>query len=509
MRFASTEDNQMRNQLEEPEVLTSASFEAKEVYELASASLDFLAALALPVVFKYFYPPVFLEVWNWLLSYIHKERDFSQLALGLPRGFSKTTLMKLFILYCICFTSRKFILIIAENQTKANNIVADICDMLNEPNIRAFLGDWRVGLETDRQDLKKFGFRGRNVILMAGSIESVRGIVLKNERPDVMLFDDIQSRVMADSGAISETLEREMYGTAMKAKSPHGCLFLFVGNMYPTPHSILRKLKHNPNWVKFIAGGILADGTSLWEELQPIAQLHREFQNDLSSGHPEIFYAEVLNDETASVNNLIDLSLLPKVPETDGVELAGNFIIIDPAGNKAKSDETAVGLFSLYEERPVLTHLVHKILSPGDTIREAIKLASLHRCRLICIESVAYQASLAYWFKVICAQLAITGIEVVEIYPGKGSKNSRILAMLRSYAKGDLHVVKSLQPEVHLEITGFNPLRIDNTDNILDLLTYAHKVLAEYGPYIVTQTILEEQMFGELRVWATEDNCCF
>ena len=64
----------------------------------------------------------------------------------------------------------------------------------------------------------------------------------------------------------------------MKAKSPEGCMFLFVANMYPTKTSILRKLKSNPTWVKFIAGGILADGTSLWEDLQPIQQLLSEFE---------------------------------------------------------------------------------------------------------------------------------------------------------------------------------------------------------------------------------------
>lgn len=61
---------------------------------------------------------------------------------------------------------------------------------------------------------------------MAGTVEVIRGISLKNERPDIMLFDDIQSRVVAESQVQSETLEREMTGTAMKAKSPHGCLFL-------------------------------------------------------------------------------------------------------------------------------------------------------------------------------------------------------------------------------------------------------------------------------------------
>jgi hypothetical protein len=104
-----------------------------------------------------------------------------------------------------------------------------------------------------------------------------------------MVFDDIQSREDSESEILASQLETWMVGTAMKAKSPEGCLYFFIANMYPTKGSLLRKLKMNPNWVKYIVGGIRSNGTSLWEELQPIKQLLREFQNDLSTGHPEIF----------------------------------------------------------------------------------------------------------------------------------------------------------------------------------------------------------------------------
>ena len=40
-----------------------------EVEKLAKESLDFLAALAMPTIFKYLFPPVFLAVWQWLLTY--------------------------------------------------------------------------------------------------------------------------------------------------------------------------------------------------------------------------------------------------------------------------------------------------------------------------------------------------------------------------------------------------------------------------------------------------------
>jgi hypothetical protein len=477
------------------------AFSATEVEAATRESLDFLAALCMPLVVRYLFPPVFKSIWSWLLSYVSKVRDFSQLAIGLPRGFGKTMLIKIFIIYTILFTKKKFILIICGTQTKANNIIADIIGMLNEKNVKVVFGDWKMGAEIDRQDLKKFGFRGRNIILMGAGAESdIRGITLENERPDVMIFDDIQTREDADSELVSNKLETWMVGTAMKAKSPHGCLFIFIANMYPTKHSLLRKLKHNPTWTKFIAGGILADGTSLWEELQPIEQLLREYENDCAMGKAEVFHAEVLNDENASVNNLVDLSKLPDYPFQEDETHTGNFIIIDPSNDKANSDAVSIGYFEVLGSYPVCKEITEGRLSPGDTIAEALRMALTHNCRLIAVESNAYQYSLLYWFTFICQQRGIIGIDAVEIYSGSYSKNHRILEMFKAYLAGEIFVHQNCKAQVHSQISSFNPLKRDNTDGILDLLTYAPKVIEIYGAQLLGGTIIEEQNYSRVKV---------
>ena len=481
--------------------ITELGASLDEVSTLCKQDLDFLAAMIMPTIFEFGFPPVFKSVWTWLLGYAKEKRTFPQLALGLPRGFGKTTLLKIFVVYCVLFTSKKFILVTAATAKMAENILADVSDMLDEPNIKAAFGDWRLGAEKNTNDVKKFGFRGRNIILAAvGAGGSLRGLNLKNARPDVMVFEDIQSRECADSEVQSTGLEDWMVGTAMKAKSPHGCMFLFIGNMYPTKYAILRKLKKNPKWVKFIAGGILADGTSLWEDLQPVSQLLSEFENDLAMGKPEIFYAEVLNDENASSNNLINLSKLPEVPCTEGDIPAGNFIIIDPANDKINSDAVSVGYAEIHDAMPVLMEIREGRFSPGETIRISLTLAMQHNCRLIVCEANAYQYSLLYWFDFICQQMGITGIEAVPIYSGSRSKNARILGMFKSYAAGELFVHEDAKAPVHLQITGFNPLRRDNTDGLLDLLTYMPRIVEEFGEYVVASNIIEAQEFEALEV---------
>lgn len=492
--------------------LYEGSFAVDEVFEAARNDPDFLAALSMPEIATFAWPPVFRAVWFWLLETVEKERNFDKLALGLPRGFGKSTVVKLFILYVILFTQRKFVLVLAASSTMAENIISDVFDMLDEPNIKAVFGDWRLGVEKDTNAVKKFGFRGRNIIVAAlGAGGSVRGLNLKNERPDVMVFDDVQSREDADSQEVSEKLYKWMLGTAMKAKSPKGCMTLFIANMYPTPHSILKKLKANSQWIKFIAGGILADGTSLWEELQPIKQLLLEYQADLESGHPEIFHSEVLNDEDASVNNLVDFSKLPAYPYDDGEIAAGKFIVIDPATDKTNADAVSLGYFEVLDGKPVAREITEGRLSPGDTIKEALRLCSKWSCGLVVIEANSYQYTLKYWSEQICRQMGIIGITFIDIYSGKLSKNSRIMTMFKAYAKGEIYVHPSCVSPVHAQIRGFNPLKTNNVDGVLDLLTYAPRVVEEFANLIAIQTIEGQQEFTALsnQVFTEQENCPF
>ena len=491
-----------------PDQMVEGAFNLDEIQNLAKNSLDFLAALALPTIFKYFFPDVFQQIWSWLLSYIHKERDFSQLAIGLPRGFAKTTFVKIFLLYVILFTKRTFILICAHSEKKAVAIVADVCDFLDEQNIKKAFGDWRLGIELDQAVLKTFGFRGRNITIAAGTVETVRGLNIKHMRPDVMVFDDIQSRQDADSEVVSLQLETDLFGTAMKSKSPHGCLYLFIANMYPTKWSILRRLKLNPTWIKFIAGGILQNSEgkfeSLWEELQPLEQLKKEFQNDLSSGRPEVFYAEVLNDENASVNLLIDVTRIPQCPYEDEIKSKslhqGNFILIDPSNDKANSDAVSLGYFEIWDGKPVCIEIKEGRLSPGDSIDEALKLCFKYNCQFIAVESNAYQYSLLYWFNFICQQRGIIGIHCVDVYSGQRSKNSRILEMFKGLLAKEQYLLSAVRAQVFSQITSFNAVKTNNVDGILDLLTYAPKVMELYSGLISSLLTVETQDFNAIPV---------
>ena len=490
--------------------VTEASFKADEWRDNAKVNVNVLGMLAFPTVFQYFFPPILLAVWQLITQAALKVRDFSQIVLAIPRGHGKTTLVKLFVLWCILFTKKSFILIIGATESKAENIVADVMDMLKEQNIIKLFGDYRVGLEKDTQSLKKFAFRSRSITIAGiGAGTSLRGLNLKNARPDLMLFDDIQDEDDAQSKALSEALERWLIGTAMKAKSPFGCTFIFIGNVFATPWSLIKKLQKSPRWVKFMTGAILADGTALWPELYPISQLMDEFENDLSLGHPEIFFAEVLNNPEAGLKSKLDISAVPEWPWLEQDIPQGKFLIIDPAtGKSSKGDYTVITRCEVYDLVPAAVEIREEILSPGDCIRAALVWCIQHNICLIGVEATAYQATLLYWFDFFCKQLMIGDkIQLVELTNTQYSKNARITTMLSCLQKGEIILHPSVRAQVLTQAAHWNPMKRDNIDGILDTFTYIPTIVATYAHLMDNEVFFDGFSATETRVHNVAENC--
>lgn len=456
-----------------------------EAIDAAKSNLNFLASLILSEIFRFLFPKTLLAAWQILTTAVHIARGKTKLCIGIPRGFAKTTLLKLYVCYVVLFTNRKFILIVCNTAELAENFVSDVVDMLNCSNIVSMFGRWDSAIEKNTLHLKKFHFRGRPVIIAGmGAKSSLRGLNIKFVRPDVIVMDDMQSREEAESEVEARKTLTWMLGTLMKAAAPDRCLYIFVGNMYPFEGSILKKLKYNPAWISFICGAILEDGESIWPELKPVDELITELEDDTSMGHPEIFMSEVMNDEEAGTRSGVDISLIKGIPLREIPEYAeAGFIIIDPSLGKKVSDDIVLGAVLIYNGVPILRELVIEKFTQQQIIRAGILLALKWGLPAIVIEGTAYQATLAVWFEHFIQQLGITGLKPLLIYPGHINKNSRIIAMFKQLTKqpqAEILLQEELRSQVVKQIQDFNPLKTRNKDDILDVLAYIQPVIAQH-----------------------------
>lgn len=481
----------------------------------AEENLNLLAALCLQEDFKFLFPIMFIQIWAFLKSKVKLTRDFSQLALGIPRGFAKTTLIKIWLVYCVLFTTKKFILVISHVEDHSQNIIKDACEFMNSSNIIKLFGKWDLNMERDRAECKIFIFRGRRIILAGlGANGSIRGLNVGNSRPDVMIFEDLQKKKDSENEEISNALYKEMYGTMMKAKSPSGCLFIFVANMYPTVGSILKKLKVNKDWLSFIVGGIIqnpetGETESLWEELQPLNQLLAEYQRDLNANCPEVFLAEVLNDETAGLKAGMDITKIPQYPYDEFELPSGRGIIIDPALDNPTSDYNGIGLVGLYDGVPVLEHVDLGRYSPFELIKRALILGLENGCRLITVENANIQKTYLFWFNKVCEDHGIQGFNFLPLSIGGGTKNAKIAAALKKWNKKELLVKPKVRPIIVNEIIKWNPNKRNNSDTCLDLLVMSDKIVEEHEPYMTMVYENPLSSLGNPEVLELEENCAF
>jgi hypothetical protein len=483
--------------------------------EKAEQDINFLAMLALFEVMQFLFPPMFVVMWQLLKSKVHLTRDFSKIALGIPRAFAKTTFIKLWIVYCILFTRKSFIVVISYNEDHALSILSDVCKMLSSPNIITLFGNWELNQELDQASTKVFRFRGREIILKGvGAKGGIRGFNYGHKRPDLLIFEDYQKKAESMNEELSTELYKDMIGTAMKTKSPFGCLYLYVANMYPTPGSILKKLKNNSDWISLILGGIVVnkdtgEPESLWEELHPLTQLVAEYESDLKANCPEVFLAEVLNDETAGIKAGIDITKIPVFPFDSGELPQGRAVIIDPSLDNPTSDYNGIGLVGLYDGIPCLEKVKLKRFTPLELIKEALIMASQNGCQLICVENVAYQASLLFWFTQVCLDNGIQGFHFMALNVQGKSKNAKIMDALKELAKKEVWISNDVRPLLINEIIKFQPLKKNNQDTCLDLLTFCKKVVEQHRDLMYMPYEAEAQIIGIAAPRTEAENCSF
>lgn len=481
--------------------------QSKELLQAASQDIDVLAALAMPedctAAFPVYYQALYMEI---LAAVQNLERSFPKYAIGFPRGFVKTTFLKIIILAAIVFSKRKFVLVVCASEALAVNLLQDVWDILTGQEWAQYFPGLVTEVTSDSATKKVCVVLGRVLVLRAvGAETSFRGINIKKRRPDLMIFDDAQTVDCAESVEESRKFQRKFFGTMLKAADQYSCVYIYVGNMYQDLHigegqysCLLRNLQLNPNWMSYIVGAILEDGTSLWEELQPLKQLLQELAEDRAAGQEGVFYAEKLNDPKATPYASVDLSKTPIKEKLAGELHQGNFIIIDPATEKKTSDQICYNYFECYDVVPYSMEISYGKHSPSQTIVHALEMAIRLNCNLIVVEAVAYQYTLLHWFQVIAEQQGITGIEFLPIYPGGVSKNSRILQMLKSLTTGALGASKDTYPLIAAQVRAWNPHARNNLDDILDTMAYAEKVMVEYGANLILEGSIATSMSPQL-----------
>lgn len=466
-----------------PYEVSHVSVDSRDAYERAKTDINFFAALMLPTVMVSPLPDFYVAIFHILTTRAPEQLGkILRFALGLPRAHAKTTFIKVLIAWLIVYDKYSFVAVICATDDLAQNLIGDISDALSSPNMEEIYGKWSQQLIVDNKEEKRALYHGRNIMLKAkGAGGALRGLNIKNQRPDLIFYDDAQTKECDESPTERDKFRKWLVASfkliAPVTQSPNR-LIIYVGNMY-SDQCILYQLKNNPSWVSLITGAILEDGQPLWPELHPLEELMESYFHDEAMGEADVWFAEVMNDPVSRAVSLLHQALgsstLAHTDLPDGV-----FLTIDPAGFRDISDDNVIVVHYVHDGRGHIAEIDAGIKDPEQLIIRALQLAMHHGASLIGVEDVGYQQTLLFWFNKYINEWKIHGIEIVPLKPKGRSKETRIRLFVAELYAGNYYLMEGPKSTFVWQAMKYKIGQKNNKDDILDACAYGLDVRNEY-----------------------------
>jgi predicted phage terminase large subunit-like protein len=220
-------------------------------------------------------------------------------AVALPRGCAKSTILDfLFPLYCICFSLKKYILIISASQDLANTFLGTIKDEI-EFNLK-LLSDFGC-LRGDVWNAENFTTNTNIKVHALGSGSKVRGLKNKESRPDLIIMDDLEN----DEGIRSPEQRRKLNDWFFKAVAKLGDKstdFIFLGTVLHYDALLVKVLRNAAySSKKFSAIIKWSENAELWGEWE---QILVNMQDDDRLIHARAYFDERQEDMLAGTEVL-------------------------------------------------------------------------------------------------------------------------------------------------------------------------------------------------------------
>lgn len=227
-------------------------------------------------------------------------------AIAAPREHAKSTVVSvIFVLYCICYKLRRFIVVIGDTQPNAALQLASVKEELEtNAKLRQDFGDLVGDKKWDVND-----FRTNTGITMAarGAGQSLRGMRYRQYRPDLIIVDDLENEEDVDNPD-SRTKLRRWFKAAVMNLGKSAQIFV-IGTILHFD-SLLSEMLDPEKFVSFVkrryeaVDDEFAPESVLWPAKWPLTDLkqkeidlgsvefNQEFRNRPISADTQVFQEE-------------------------------------------------------------------------------------------------------------------------------------------------------------------------------------------------------------------------
>ena len=420
-------------------------------------------------------PEFHKEIWDELLALLDRINEPEMLTgtlsklLGVPREHSKTTTIKLACILFLRYSRLSFLAYISNTFGAALNAIKDIHAWFKSNQDQELYGPWTHEKASEQSGEYLFTIhtplsdKPKSIIMKAfGVVTQIRGTVIKNRRPDLMVFDDVESRETAESPTLQAKLDAWCLGTAIKSMAKLG-IAIFIGNML-SDTTLLARLSKEEEWGPVVFGSIIKDRNGnlrpLWEGRWTLEGLLADYARYRRLGTGHVWESEMMNLTTKDIlgDSLVN-ALRRAMPIPDEVE--AGFITLDPAfGDKSWHDESAITVHVqlIGEQVPYVIDGVHGRWNEDQVLDQMLELSYRWGIATWMIESVAAQKLLISVFRLT---LTIRGLSpetfvMLPLLAGKESKNTRIWAF-RSAVANQSYGISENCTEIFERLDAYTP----------------------------------------------------
>ena len=318
------------------------------------------------------------------------ESNLLNIAVAAPRGHAKSTITDLvYLAWAIIHKKTTFTLLISDTYSQAT-LFLDTLKAEFESNelLKQFYGNMVSGSWAE-DEIVVNGI----MVKALGAGMKVRGLKYHENRPDLVIVDDLENDELVESKERRHKLERWV-NAALIPSIAKGGRIVFIGTILHYD-SILAKLLSKDQYLEFSKRTYRAINISgaLWREHLNLIELEKIKQDYISKGQGYLFYREYQNEPVSDEYRKFKLEKF-KFYE-DNVLLAyslNNYILIDRAYSLDKSaDFTGIVVISVDIQNNWYIRIAERFKgTEGELINKIFDLKSYFNPIKIGIEQKAF-----------------------------------------------------------------------------------------------------------------------
>lgn len=453
-------------------------------------------------------PLMHVEVWKLLTNTV-----LQRVLLAIPRDHAKTTLAKLCVIWYFLYTAHRFAVYVSNTNGRAKDACRDITNFLRGDNFRTIFGDVKFIKESETESIWIFdiplgdGKYKRCILRAIGAGQTMRGINVDNQRPDIAVVDDLEDNDNTESETLQKKLDLWVFGPFIKALARQKKI-IWLGNMLKKT-SLLARLTMNPKWNPVVFGCLVKDEATgrivpLWQDRWPLEELIEDFAEYRDLGLIETWMCEMMNMPGHGKNGFTaEMMYFQPRPETDEVKAA--FLVLDPAfGEKESNDDSSITVHVIRESDglPIIAEEMTCKMMEDEIFNNMLRLARKWNAWVWGMEAVAAQKVLITLFQTYCALNQIPNhIEMIPLISGKGDpKIQRIRAFMATMKNKEYAIADDMLTFV-TQALNYNMTKKSNTDDLLDSAAYGPQMVANYLGLILAATsgLTDEELLEQAR----------